>query len=104
MADSSRGEVTLLLRQLAEGNKEARDRLTELVYQELRAMAARQLHGVRGVTLQPTALVHEAWLKLAEQVDFADRRHFLGVAGRAMRRTIRDAYVFNDHPEPAAKW
>ncbi|MCU0867373.1 MAG: ECF-type sigma factor [Planctomycetes bacterium] len=85
------GEVTLLLQRIAEGQHDARGRLCELVYGELRAMAARQLRGMRGETLQPTALVHEAWLKLVGSgADFTGRRHFLGVAGKAMRSVLVD--------------
>ncbi|MBL9076581.1 MAG: sigma-70 family RNA polymerase sigma factor [Planctomycetes bacterium] len=90
MADAGPGDVTLLLRRVAGGDAEARSRLAEVVYGELRAMAARQLAGMRGATLQPTALVHEAWLKLAGHADFVGRQHFLGVAGKAMRSVLVD--------------
>ncbi len=85
------GEVTVLLQHIAAGDAGARGRLAELLYAELRALAAAQLRGVRGQTLQPTALVHEAWLKLAGAGgDFASRRHFLGVAAKAMRSVLVD--------------
>ena len=84
------GDVTTLLRRVADGDADARGRLAELVYGELRTMAARQLAGMRGATLQPTALVHEAWLRLAAKDDFVGRRHFLGVAGKAMRSVLVD--------------
>ncbi|HEX5054666.1 MAG TPA: ECF-type sigma factor [Planctomycetota bacterium] len=84
------GEVTMLLRRMSEGSDDARGRLAELVYRELHAMAARELRGMRGGTLQPTALVHEAWLKLAGSSDFSNREHFLGVAGKAMRSVLVD--------------
>jgi RNA polymerase sigma-70 factor, ECF subfamily len=88
---SSPGEVTVLLQRLAAGQHDAGGRLAELLYDQLRAIAASQLRGVRGQTLQPTALVNEAWLKLAGgEVDFANRRHFLGVAGKAMRSVLID--------------
>jgi RNA polymerase sigma-70 factor, ECF subfamily len=91
MSQPPTGEVTLLLQRIAEGQHEARERLCELVYGELRAIAARQLRGLRGGTLQPTVLVHEAWLKLVGAgSDFASRRHFLGVAGKAMRSVLVD--------------
>ncbi len=90
MADAGPGEVTVLLRRVADGDAEARAQLAEIVYRELRAMAARQLRGMRGATLQPTALVHEAWLKIAGREDFDNRRHFLGVAGKAMRSVLVD--------------
>ncbi|HEX5054669.1 MAG TPA: ECF-type sigma factor [Planctomycetota bacterium] len=91
MTDSPTGEVTTLLRRMAEGSGTARGQLAELVYAELRTMAARQLRGARGHTLQPTALVHEAWLKLAgSEADFGSRQHFLGVAAKAMRSVLVD--------------
>ncbi len=90
MPDPNRSDVTVLLRRLRDGHGEARAPLAELVYAELRDMAARQLRGMRGATLQPTALVHEAWLRLAGHEDFASRNHFLGVAGKAMRSVLVD--------------
>lgn len=80
----------MLLRRIAAGDEGARARLVELVYGELRKIAAGQLRGARGETLQPTALVHEAWLKLAGAEGFSDRRHFLGVASKAMRSVLVD--------------
>lgn len=89
--DAQQGEVTMLLRRLADGDRGSRERLAELVYGELRAMAANQLRGMRGHTLQPTALVHEAWLKLVgSDADFGNRQHFLGVAAKAMRSVLVD--------------
>lgn len=91
MSANPAGEVTVLLQRLAAGQDDARGRLAELVYAELRAIAATQLRGMRGQTLQPTALVHEAWLKLAGgDGDFANRRHFLGVAAKTMRSVLVD--------------
>lgn len=85
------GEVTMLLRAVAEGSESARGQLAELVFRELRGIAAHQLRGARGHTLQPTALVNEAWLKLAGAgADFDNRRHFLGVAAKAMRSVLID--------------
>ncbi len=68
------------------------DRLYAMVYPQLRRMARRQLGGGGGATLNPTALVHEAYLKLAGAAhgDLSDRRHFLAVAARAMRQVIVD--------------
>jgi len=71
----------------------AGERLFELVYPQLRALAFHLLRGERpDHTLQPTALVHEAWLKLIDQssVDWANRAHFLGIAAQAMRRILVD--------------
>lgn len=87
------GEVTQLLDQLRGGNNEALDRLFPLVYQELRLAADRVLRReASGHTLQPTALVHEAYLKLvdAAAVGFDNRGHFFGCAARAMRQILVD--------------
>lgn len=86
-------EVTQLLRDWSDGRVEARDELLELVYGPLRDMAARHLRGEReGHTLQPTALVNELYLKLADQrrVNWNDRAHFFGVAAQVMRRILVD--------------
>lgn len=71
---------------------EALDRLIPLVYDELRALAARRLaREGAGHTLQPTALVHEAYARLAEGgVKFVDRAHFMALAARTMRRVLVD--------------
>jgi RNA polymerase sigma factor (TIGR02999 family) len=86
-------EVTQLLREWSEGREEARDRLLGLVYDPLRLIAERHLHRERqGHTLQPTALVHELYLKLVDQrrVAWADRTHFFAVAAQVMRRILVD--------------
>lgn len=80
----------MLLQRAAAGDAVARSRLAEVVYHELRAMAVMHLRGMRGSTLQPTALVHEAWLKLAGHDAYSGREHFLGVAGKAMRSVLVD--------------
>ncbi len=75
---------------LANNPREAAD-LLPLVYDELRALAAARLADEpAGHTLQPTALVHEAYLRLASRPDFPDRSHFLAAAGEAMRRLLID--------------
>jgi RNA polymerase sigma factor (TIGR02999 family) len=86
------GEVTRLLRAARSGEREAMDRLVPLVYEELRSVARRQMRRERADhTLHPTALVHEAWVKLAVgPVVAADRAHFLAIAGRAMRQVLID--------------
>jgi RNA polymerase sigma factor (TIGR02999 family) len=86
------GEVTRLLVALQGGDESARDRLFPLVYEELRLTAKRQLaREQREVTLQPTALVHEAYLKLGRGASSAqNRRHFIAVAARAMRQVLVD--------------
>lgn len=86
-------EVTQLLREWSNGRAEAREELLALVYAPLRSIAERHLYREReGHTLQPTALVHELYLKLVEQrkVDWHDRAHFFGVAAQVMRRILVD--------------
>jgi RNA polymerase sigma-70 factor (ECF subfamily) len=93
MAMSASHEVTMLLAKWAEGNQEALDELTPLVYKELRLLAASYLRKERqGHTLQPTALVHEAYLRLVGQSipNFQNRSHFFGVAARLMRQILVD--------------
>ncbi len=90
---SATHEVTLLLAEWAKGNQQALDKLTPLVYRELRQLAASCLRKERqGHTLQPTALVHEAYLRLVDQRNpsFQDRSHFFGVAARLMRQILVD--------------
>ena len=86
-------EVTLLLAEWAKGNQKALDELTPLVYKELRRLAASYLRKERqGHTLQPTALVHEAYLRLVDQSspNWENRSHFYGVAARLMRQILVD--------------
>ena len=90
---SSGDDVTRLLDEWSHGDRSALDRLLPFVYGELRRIAARQLRSERaGHTLQPTALVHEAFLRLADQrtVDWHNRAHFYGVAAHVMRRVLVD--------------
>jgi RNA polymerase sigma-70 factor, ECF subfamily len=90
---SKPGEVTQLLAQIHAGNKEAEDRLIPLVYAELRRLAAYYLRGERSNhTLQPTALVHEAYLRLTgmHTVDWQSRSHFFATAATVMRRILVD--------------
>jgi len=86
-------QVTQLLVQLGGGNRAAVNELTPLVYQELKRIAGGQLRNERpGHTLQATALVHEAYLKLVDQrdVSWQNRAHFFGVAAQVMRRILMD--------------
>jgi RNA polymerase sigma factor (TIGR02999 family) len=89
-------EVTRILNRVHQGdprNRGAADELLPLVYEELRKLAAhRMANDVSGQTLQPTALVHEAWLRLAgnESPQFQNRAHFFGAAAEAMRRILID--------------
>ena len=90
---SPAGGITELLKQLSGGNREAESKLVPLVYSELRQLAARHMRRERpDHTLQPTALVHEAYLKLIQQrrVDWQNRAHFYWVASCLMRRILVD--------------
>jgi RNA polymerase sigma factor (TIGR02999 family) len=85
------GEVTRILDALGDGDEEAAGRLLEAVYEELRRLAsARLARESPGPTLQATALVHEAYLRLfgKEGVSFENRAHFFGAAAEAMRRIL----------------
>ena len=90
--DAVTQNVTSLLRAGGEGDLSARDRLVPLVYQELRRLAAAHLRRERrGHTLQPTALVHETYLRLVDQrVLWQNRAQFFGVAAQMMRRILVD--------------
>ena len=86
-------EVTALLRAWREGDARAGDELLERIYDELKKIASAHLrHERRGHTLEATALVHEAYLRLLRQqsVDWRDRAHFLGLASAMMRRILVD--------------
>jgi RNA polymerase sigma-70 factor, ECF subfamily len=86
-------DITTLLSQARHGDAEALDALLPLVYTELRRMAARYLRKERaGHTLQPTALVHEAYMRLVDQEhkDWRNRAHFLAIAAHMMRRVLVD--------------
>ena len=86
-------DVTRLLQEWRNGSQEALDRLIPLVYAELRTLAARYLSRERAHhTLQTTALVHEAYVKLVDQhsVDWQNRAHFFGIAANLMRRILVD--------------
>jgi RNA polymerase sigma-70 factor (ECF subfamily) len=90
-ADS--GAVTAALLAWRRGDAASADRLLDLVYPELHRIAEREMRRERGGhTLQPTAVVHEVFLKLVDQtrVEWQNRAHFLGVAARAMRRLLVD--------------
>ncbi len=93
MPESSQGEVTLVLKAAAEGDRVAAERLLPLVYDELRRLArARLARTPPGNTLQPTALVHEAYLKAVGEADpgWEGRGHFFAAAARAMRNILVD--------------
>ncbi|MCA9261155.1 MAG: sigma-70 family RNA polymerase sigma factor [Planctomycetales bacterium] len=85
-------DVTILLQSIANGEA-TWDQLMEMVYRELHALAEIRMHGeARHHTLQATALVHEAFLRLTQgrPVDWQNRRHFFGAAAEAMRRILVD--------------
>ena len=86
--------VTQILDAIQHGDPKAADELLPLVYQELRRLAASKMASeTPGQTLQPTALVHEAWLRLVGndgQAQFQNRAHFFGAAAEAMRRILID--------------
>jgi RNA polymerase sigma factor (TIGR02999 family) len=84
--------ITRLLVSWREGDGEAANQLMPLVYGELRAIARRQFHGRDDATLQPTAIVHEAFLKLERhsRLVVQDRHHFFAIAARVMRQLVVD--------------
>ena len=86
-------DVTRILHAVEQGNHKAADELLALVYEELRRLAAvKMAHEAPGQTLQPTALVHEAWLRLGgdAQPTWQNSAHFFGAAAEAMRRILID--------------
>src|SRR5262245_43564479 len=86
-------DVTRILQSAEQGDPQAAERLLPLVYDELRRLAAAKMaHEAPGQTLQATALVHEAWLKLAgsNRQEWHGRAHFIGAAAEAMRRILID--------------
>lgn len=88
---TNRSEITILLERSGNGDKSALDELLPYVYDELHRIAARQLRAERpNHTLQPTALVNEAYLVLVRQhsVDWRNRLHFFSIAAEAMRRIL----------------
>jgi RNA polymerase sigma-70 factor, ECF subfamily len=91
--ESPSPDVTVLLLELTRGNQEAASKLMPLVYNELRRLARGYMRRERpDHTLQATALVHEAYLKLVKQhsVDWQGRSHFFGIAAQSMRRILID--------------
>ena len=90
---SSQPNITALLNGYSRGDKDALDRLMPIVYDELRRQAARYLRRERaGHTLQTTALIHEAYVRLVDQrnVQWQNRAHFFGIAAQLMRRILVD--------------
>jgi RNA polymerase sigma factor (TIGR02999 family) len=92
--EADQGDVTILLKAWGQGNEAALERLTPLVYDELRRMARRYARREKAEhSLQPTALVHEAYLRLVDAriAQWQDRVHFFAVSARVMRRILVDA-------------
>src|SRR5205807_7885584 len=90
-SDHEAGDITLLLQKIADGSRSAAEEILPLVYSELRKLAASKMARERdGQTLQPTALVHEAWLRLGgdQQPSWANRAQFFSAAAEAMRRIL----------------
>ena len=84
-------DVTQILQAIEQGDARAADELLPLVYEELRKLAASKMaHELPGQTLQPTALVHEAWLRVSSNPhqQWDSRAHFFGAAAEAMRRIL----------------
>jgi RNA polymerase sigma factor (TIGR02999 family) len=101
------GEVTNLLLELKRGNKEAEGRLIPLVYKELRRIAAIHLrHEAPDHSLQPTALVHEAYLRLTniKEIDWQSRSHFFAVSATLMRRILVDHARANNARKRGDGW
>jgi RNA polymerase sigma factor (TIGR02999 family) len=93
LADEGRNDVTALLHRAGEGSDTAAAQLLPLVYDELRALAAAHMAAERpDHTLQPTALVHEAYVRLVDQsrVQWQNRAHFFAIAAQAIRRVLVD--------------
>jgi len=101
--ESSPGEVTRLLKAMHAGDAAAGDQLLPLVYKELHRIASAYMRRERpDHTLQATALIHEAYLRLAgEEIDWKDRGHFIGLAAHVMRRVLVD-YARQHHAERRA--
>jgi RNA polymerase sigma factor (TIGR02999 family) len=83
------GDVTRLLEAIEQGDPRAADEMLPIVYEELRKMARHKMAREKpGHTLQATALVHEAWLRLSDDARFENRAHFFSAAAEAMRRIL----------------
>jgi RNA polymerase sigma factor (TIGR02999 family) len=93
LTTAASGEITVLLKAWSAGDQTALNRLTPLIYDELRRIARHHIRKERqGNTLQTTALVHEAYLRLADtkNLDWHDRAHFFALSARIMRRILVD--------------
>src|ERR1051325_3849126 len=101
-------EITQLLESAAQGDQRAAEELLPAVYEELRKLAAHRMAGeAPGQTLQPTALVHEAWLRLvssAEPQQWNGRGHFFAAAAEAMRRILVERARRRHRVKHGGKW
>ncbi len=107
MAESQQQQITQILAVVERGERGARDRLLPLVYDELRLLADGFFRRERmGHTLQPTALVHEAYVRLVKQtrVEWKGRAHFLAVAAQAMRRILINYAERRHAAKRGGKW
>jgi RNA polymerase sigma factor (TIGR02999 family) len=98
-------DVTRILQAIDDGDSHAADQLLPLVYDELRRLAAAQMAREKpGQTLDATALVHEAWLRLAGDQKFENRRHFFAAAAEAMRRILVENARSKSRLKRGADW
>jgi RNA polymerase sigma factor (TIGR02999 family) len=90
MADA--GDATSLLARWSQGERAALDEVVQLLYQQMHQIAARELRGERSLTIQPTVLVNEVYLRLLHlnRIDWNDRAHFLAMCARITRQTLVD--------------
>lgn len=98
--------ITLLLNEWKQGDKSAFDKLMQYVYEDLKHRAAAYMRNQRpGHTLQTTALVHEAFIKLADQnnIEWQDRNHFLAIASKVMRSVIIDYARYKNRSKRGGK-
>ncbi len=89
---STGGDATRLLARWAEGDRAALDQVVGLLYEQMHVIAARQLRGERNLTIQPTSLVNDVYLRLVQlnHIDWQDRRHFLAMFARVARQALVD--------------
>ncbi len=107
MRDESGTDITRLLREAADGDRDSLDHLVPLLYQHLRRLAHHRLHAERsGHTLNTTALVHEAYLELVDvdHTRWRDRAHFLAAASRVMRHLLVDYARARNAKKRGGEW
>lgn len=107
MSASNDSNPTHLLGETVRGDRQSRERLLTLLYDQFRQLAAAHLNRESpGHTLQPTALVHELFLKLIDQehVDWRGRSHFLAIGSRAMRQILIDHARHRDREKRGGQW